>query len=492
MPSNSAFRFKGGRGDRYRARATTPSGRSVPAARWSPAAAAAALRALQDGSAKAGLQVKPFITAAFQSEEGWERLTAALTKAASAMKRQCAVAVLESHRAKFSVTPVANQSTMVRGVLRALNRRAAEAQEFPSLGIQRATANRPVSFRGWIDQTPAEPVRKTPPQSKQEGPLKHMQMWGMGRLPQDGVIVFTRAADRVRAWRKSPEGTSDGKPPIAVISPMVHTDILPTATAQRADQWWLTKEKRYMSVLEVCRAFGLRDTSPLTVTLRALPCPTTAVSLLGKAISAASADVVVKWLDGQGLLPAHIRYASTCSGIDCFAEAVDKARPGKWSYCHAAEIDDTPRAVLKAAWGLADSAIYGDARSTEAASAAVVDLFVASPDCSYFSRRRHDRSAAVIADGGGHATSVLPFVAAAKAKVVVVENVDEPDGVGAITTVLRGLRQYKWRSQTIDACAHGGIPAVRARRFWIGVLLLYVPHWPSSVDEPCAASVVEA
>jgi hypothetical protein len=37
MPSNSAFRFKGGRGDRYRARATTPSGHTREQAPQIPA-----------------------------------------------------------------------------------------------------------------------------------------------------------------------------------------------------------------------------------------------------------------------------------------------------------------------------------------------------------------------------------------------------------------------------------------------------------------------
>jgi len=212
----------------------------------------------------------------------------------------------------------------------------------------------------------------------------------------------------------------------------VHTDALPTALASRADHYWLTGPRRYMTVLEVCRTFGLSDGSPLTAALRRVRCPTNAVSMAGRGIHAGVATAVLRWLDARALLPAHPTYASSCSGVDFFAAALHER--GAFAYMHAAECDKQCRAVLMDAWGLAAARIHEDAASAAARTAAHVDLYVASPSCVDFSARRHGRDDAVVAEGALDANSTVGFILDGRARVVVVENVAERDGVAAITT----------------------------------------------------------
>ena len=182
------------------------------------------------------------------------------------------------------------------------------------------------------------------------------------------------------------------------------------------------------------------------------------------------AALLVRWLTEHGHLPAAgaaIRYASSCSGIDAFAAAA--ARLYSLEYMHAAEWDAAARRVLSDAWALPSDAIMLDARSPDAAAAAEVDLYVLTPDCVNFSKRRHGRDAAVVADGGVDVASVLGFVRMRRARVVIVENVDDADGVGVIDTALHALGGYAWVSQRLCPLEHAGQPVRRERRFWVGV-----------------------
>mmetsp|Transcript_2247 Transcript_2247/g.4961 ORF Transcript_2247/g.4961 Transcript_2247/m.4961 type:complete len:305 (-) Transcript_2247:352-1266(-) len=202
-----------------------------------------------------------------------------------------------------------------------------------------------------------------------------------------------------------------------------------------------------MTVLEVCRAFGLSDGSPLTAALRRGRCPTNAVSMAGRGIHAGVAAAVLRWLDARALLPAHPTYASSCSGVDFFAAALHER--GAFAYMHAAECDKQCRAVLMDAWGLAAARIHEDAASAAARTAAHVDLYVASPSCVDFSARRHGRDDAVVAEGALDANSTVGFILDGRARVVVVENVAERDGVAAITTIL-ARAPYDWRFAELD------------------------------------------
>jgi len=97
------------------------------------------------------------------------------------------------------------------------------------------------------------------------------------------------------------------------------------------------------------------------------------------------------------------------------------------------------------------------------------------------------------------AAAVMPYVRAARARVVVLENVDEPDAVAAITQSLSTVSAYFWRSQTLSPKTHAGIPARRERRFFVGMILLsrlcrgVAPRTstftPSSEDSLCRSKI---
>ena len=71
----------------------------------------------------------------------------------------------------------------------------------------------------------------------------------------------------------------------------------------------------------------------------------------------------------------------------------------------------------------------------------------------------------------------MPFLHAARAKVVVIENVDEPDATAAISTMLADATAYFWRSQALDPSVHASAPARRERRFFVGILRQHAPQW---------------
>lgn len=225
--------------------------------------------------------------------------------------------------------------------------------------------------------------------------------------------------------------------------------------------------------LEVCRAFGLRDDSPLTAALRACPDPKRAVSMAGKGIHAGVAKLLLKWLDGEGLLPRHVWYTSACSGVDFFAAALHAYRGGRdMFYVWAAEQDEGAREVLCAAWNLLPSDVYPDAAAVD--DDVWCDLHVCSPDCIEFSKRKHGKTDESVAGGAVSAHDVLRYVRSARACVVVVENVGDPDAEGAITTVLtRECGSYSWRYQRLGACKHAGAPVERERGFWVGCVRGY-------------------
>ena len=396
-------------------------------------------------------------------------MRAIASSAVPAMQRECVNAVLAHHKEKALAMPAADRKAAAESLARAMRRRAAECPALRTIGVPSVRALSPATFTAWVDvEIGAETaVRKTPSRSSGTGPFGYWDRWQMDRVDPIGVVCFARAGCRVSAWRTASGAEADDPPPEALASALVHKDILPTATAAKQDQYWLPYLGRYMAVHEVARAFGLRDDSPLTVALCAMSRPANAVQMLGRAIHAGVAMALLRKLDGDGLLPARLRYASACSNIDTFAEAVDVLRGSAWEYMHAAECDAAPRAVLAKAWGLAESAIYHDAAATT--DAAEVDLYVISPDCANFSRRNHGRDAGTVAAGAIDAESVLAFVRARRAAVVVLENVDELDGIAAITTVLVAIDGYSWMEQTLSAREHAGAPVLRVRHFWVGL-----------------------
>jgi hypothetical protein len=475
--SQAPIRFRGGRGPRHVPISRTPSGRAVPAPRISPPAAAALLRALRSTAAQHGLQVGPLLQQAFTDDNLWAAVVASVEREGTIAQSECALAVMRDHRAKHLLADESSLQQQVAGLQRAIRRRAAECPTFKDLGIPRVDLPDGASYLQFIGAEPQGKLRPTPTVASGQGPLAHLRAWGLWDACPAGVVVFGRAGDRVRAWRKGAGASATAAPPAQLAIALVHTGLVPTATASRPDQFWLTEQQRYMSVREVCRVMGVRDDNPLSSALQRVRCPTNAVSFLGRAIHVDVAKRILTFLKGMRVLPDQLTYASACSGIDTFAAAVHDMWGDAWRYAHAAEPETQPRNVLSDAWGLDPSRIYMDAGAPDARAAEPADLFVLSPECNAFSRRRHDRDAGVIAGGAADAGRVMAFVMAAKAKVVVIENVDEPDAVASISTMLADATAYFWRSQALDPSTHAGVPARRERRFFIGVLRQCAPQW---------------
>ena len=475
--SQAPIRFRGGRGPRHVLISRTPSGRAVPAPRISPPAAAALLRALRSTAAQQELQVGPLLQQAFTDDGLWTTVVASIKREGTVAQSECALAVMRDHRAKHLLAEESSLQQRVAGLQRVIRRRAAECPTFKDIGIPRVDLADDASYLQFVDATPRGKTRPTPAVASGQGPLAHLKAWGLWDVCPAGVIVFGRAGDRVRAWRKDKGAGATDVPPAKLAVALVHTGVVPTATASRPDQFWLTDQQRYMSVREVCRVMGLRDVNPLSAALQRVRCPTNAVSFLGRAIHVDIAKRILTFLRGMRVLPDQLTYASACSGIDTFAAAVHDMWGDTWRYAHAAEPETQPRSVLSDAWGLDTSHIYMDAGSPEAQAAEPVDLFVLSPECNSFSRRRHGRDAEIMAEGAADAARVMPFVTSAKAKVVVIENVDEPDAVASIATMLADARAYFWRSQALDPATHAGVPARRERRFFIGILKPLAPQW---------------
>ena len=466
MQRVALIKFAGGQSAKPR-----PEGHELKyAPRWSPSAAAATSRILHEAAQRADQQRVIFLTEALTTESTWSIMMKALKppQGLTVIQAGVAIPILEFHRPRFCALAAADRPAQAESILRSMRKRAQDCPELESMDIPPAPGLEPKSFLELIQGAAEKPVRATPEAKRGEGPLRFFKEWGLDRLDHQGVIVIARAGSRVREWRNKHNTAKDAMPELALAKAIVHGTILPTLTANVQDQWWLTGPQRYMSVPEACRCMGLRDKSPLTRALCGLKYPSHAMQMLGKAIHAGVASVIVGWLDSQGLLPLWLTYASACSGIDTFAEAVDVHRPGgMWKYVHAAELRAEPLNIIGSAWAVPRARLLTDAADT--ASAPPCDLYMLSPDCHDFSKRRHGRDGKTVAAGAVETWNVSPFVAAGRAAVVVIENVDETDGADAITTVVASYPMYSWQSQQLGAEEHAGVPVRRDRRFWVGV-----------------------
>ena len=463
--------FTGGRGRDYTPHATTPSGRAASAPRWAPAAAAACLRVLREVTSEAGASPSrwaPEMLAIMSDDGRWDRLRRACERRLVSDQWIASERVLEHHRAHIMATPTGRRAGELAKALRALRRRADEAAPFPEIGIPEDAVPGGVTFRQWIieDAVPSK-LRKT---QQKEGPMRLIREWGLEDSSLKGAICCARAGGRVREWRTRTKQDKGALPPAALRDALVHQKCLPTAVASRADHWWLLDLRRWMAPIEVTRAFGVRDESPLTSALLAIN-PITAVETAGRGIHAGVAARILRLLDTEGHLPGAVRYGSACSGVDFFAEALEIVRPGNWQYCHAAESDEQVSRTLLEAWrprGLRPCNIWRDAASEAAANAPELDLFVISPECVRFSRRRHGRDAGDTAAGGVHTFECSPFLRRCRAAVVVMENVAEKTAISTITQVLRMVKGYDWSRQTLDPSRHAASPVHRERSYWIG------------------------
>jgi len=87
-------------------------------------------------------------------------------------------------------------------------------------------------------------------------------------------------------------------------------------------------------------------------------------------------------------------YGSAYTGIDTFAAAVDAEMGGDWQYEFASEWKGALRDATAAIWegrGLRRERCHSDAAGESATGEVCVDLWVATPECTRFSKKNHNR-----------------------------------------------------------------------------------------------------
>ena len=350
--------FRGGRSDRWRDRSDLPSKHARHGPRWSPAAAAATKPALVQLSKDLGLKghILPMLYKGIDDTALWGEIERAVRKACTVFQFDNAVSVLRFQRDKAAQgSSKAEKSGSLELALDVLNRNVKKCPLRGTLGIAPAATVSPASFMAWVDEESVPPQRPTPAEDTNQGPLNYARAWGLSRVREDilasGVIVFGRAADRVRKWRSDSGAAADAPPPIALLTSLVHTDTLPTALTSRADHYWLTGQRRYMSVPELTRAMGLRATSNLTRALCAIRCPTNAGIHCGNGIHAGVADLVLDWIHARVPLPTTLTYASLRHARALFSSPEHSRRAGPPSDTSMLRNATPPRAMCCATRG---------------------------------------------------------------------------------------------------------------------------------------------
>ena len=256
-----------------------------------------------------------------------------------------------------------------------------------------------------------------------------------------------------------------------------HRQVLPTATANRSDQWYWLQLQRPFSVEETLRANGCDDVGPEAPLSRGLRKLTIVESLetLGRSVHLESARYALRRLlryRRASRQKGRLTYASAFSGVDTVAGALntldgEPCCPSGWDYRFLAEIDDKVRRAALAAWGahgLQEARAHSDARTL--CDEEWVELFVATPECCEFSPKQHDPDPERRADSLRDLNLCLRYVAERSPDLVLIENVEQASV--PISGILGSLDGYAWERMTVCPFQHLGWPVRRLRSFWLG------------------------
>ena len=162
------------------------------------------------------------------------------------------------------------------------------------------------------------------------------------------------------------------------------------------------------------------------------------------------------------------RYASSCSGVDFFAVAIEQLFDQGWTYTQAAEWRPSVASALTQVYGhrgLKRKMVFKDARVSEI-TAGPSEIWSFSPPCEPFSKRNHNRSEDELVLAGQQVAEMLWYPRLWRPKLIFVENVDEVEAVAIITAALKSLKGYIWKMIVTEARDYTGM--CRARRLWIG------------------------
>lgn len=335
----------------------------------------------------------------------------------------------------------------------------------------------PVQQQAWLDAPGEGPSKLRPPPPSDGRLLRCLKNWGverLGDLPDYAVACVERAEGRVVVERRQRGLAEDAWPSLSLLRAIIQVDKQPTLLASPGDHFWLVKLGRWASVTETMRLFGIQDTDRIWHTLAAGKLTARiACMALGRSVHVAAALHVMRMaLDtvrsGGSSTDVSVRYASQCSGIDLFATALDRLTQGGWRYVAAAEMQSNIRGVLSHTYGplgLTQDAIVEDAR--DARRIPDVDIWTWSPPCEPFSKRNHSRSDGHRGQALREVLCMLDSVRVSRPRVLLVENVAEPEAVEAVTAALLSVPGYRVERVTSDARNHGSM--ARERQFWVAV-----------------------
>ena len=355
----------------------------------------------------------------------------------------------------------------VRTFLKPLRERASRRREVRPLDVV-PVAGQMGSLQQWLSTDPSQDcARDIRGSARITGGLAR---WPLTWLTRPGVVVYERAAGRIRDER-------NGRVDEGFVKGLVKFDVLATAVANQSDHYVIVapnEPARFMTVDELTRAFGIPPWSSLSGVLLAkrdrVVTANQAAAGLGRGVHVGVATRLLESLVERGLLRGHVRYASMFSGFDTFAVAMERALGLRWEYVFASERDTIARGALMAAWGsrgLAEGRCYTDACDRSVASEGPVDLVFYSPTCEPHSRRNHLRSCDGERVSLGEMWASLAYVRQQRPGIVIVENVTDVSVVGPLTGMLSRLEGYTVELGVLDPRWVAKSPMARERAYWV-------------------------
>ena len=267
----------------------------------------------------------------------------------------------------------------------------------------------------------------------------------------------------------------------------------PTAARSSSNHLWWLREGRRLTVGELLCLMGVCTGARLFLALTnpVVVSPSSALGAIGDGVHVGVCVAVLRraaelgaglklgptgrWLRAKGPL----RYASSCSGVDLFAQALERVYGvGGWRYVAACEENASNVRVLLSAYGgdgLREEAISCDAGDVVEASNVVrnaggdLDLWVFTPPCRAYSQLNRYRTWDKTVRELERVKSMFLFAHVNTPKVIVLENVPSSESVAAISSVVVGLSTYRWYGQEVSADVHAGAAIRRKRYFWVGI-----------------------
>ena len=457
----------GGRGDRYAAGDTTLTGRRRAAPRHTSFSRSTALNALKQVAARSDISVAELTLQMLRTRSVFDELSAEMRSGCSALAAAAAIAVFKFHRERLAAKRRIT-SADIQSILRPIYKPELRADPHSPLGIQPAAEVSPPSFQEWIDVDNAGPIRACAPEV---GPRAKCAQWQLNHPEPGGVMCGARSNARRRRQNQLAGNPADTPPSAALMLAMQHTNTLPTLTQSKGDQYYLPEEQRYLGVREVARSTQI-DGTPLVAALcnTAIIVPASAVAAIGGGVSGAVSRLLAKTVLEQGwIAAAPATYGALYAGVDTLYEGLCQGWGARPTYLFAAERRRVYGRVLREAHGLAQEQILPDAEADEVLDAPYVDCLTVTPPCAPHSKRHHDPSVEEQIRSMAGAERALRYVSVRRPLLVIIENVSEDMVVAGIDELVSRLPSHVWRTQSLDALTHGGVPVRRKRHFWIGI-----------------------